>query len=119
MTDLVQILDPHITRGTSGNQQDADRFDITIRGLRDPRRPTRQRRTRRFDRIELVGLPVAATLLAVRTIDLDHHQALTAQMTRQPRPVRAGPFDPHPDERTETGEPTMQLAEPGRGRRER
>jgi hypothetical protein len=37
MTDLIQILDPHLTRGTARDQQDADRFDITIRGLRDPR----------------------------------------------------------------------------------
>ena len=101
MADLIQVLDAHVAARAARDQQRADRFDVAIGGLRDPRRPARQRRPRRFDRVELVGLAVAAALLAVRTIDLDHHQALAAQMTRQAGAIRAGAFHPDPIDRTE------------------
>jgi hypothetical protein len=57
--------------------------------------------------------------LAVRTIDLDHPQAATAQMARQSRPVRAGAFHPHPIDRAEQLQPRTQLAVTARRRRER
>ena len=119
VTDLIQVLDAHVAARAAHDQQRADRFDITIGGLRDPRRPTRQRGAGRFDRVELVGLAVAAPLLSVGTIDLDHHQAPAAQMTRQAGTIRAGAFHPDPIHGTEAGKPTVQLGVAGRCRRER
>src|SRR5437667_8193150 len=110
MADLIQILDPHLPCGATRDQQGTDRFDITIRRFRDPGRSPRPRGPCRLDRVELVGLAVTATLLAVGTINLDHHQALAAQMARQPGTIRTGAFDPDPIDRAETHQPTMQLA---------
>ena len=36
MADLVQILDAHVATRTARHQQRADRFHVTISGLRDP-----------------------------------------------------------------------------------
>ena len=49
----------------------------------------------------VVGLPVPPTQLTVRTIDLDHLEPTAAQITGQPRAVRAGAFHPHPTDRAE------------------
>jgi hypothetical protein len=119
MTDLIQILDPHVAARAAHDQQRADRFDITIRGFRDPPSAARQRRAGRFDRVELIGLAVAAPFLTVGTVDLDHDQAPAAQMTRQPGTTRAGPFHTDSGHVTEIGEPTMQLGITGRCRRDR
>ena len=119
MADLIQVLDAHVAARAARHQQRADRFDVSIGGLRDPRRTTRQRRPCRFDRVELVGLAVPTTLLSVRTIDLDHHQTPTAQMARQPGAVGAGAFHPDPRRRPEPRQPRTQLAVTSRRRRER
>ena len=72
-----------------------------------------------FDRIELIALAVLATLLPVRTIDLDHRHARGHEMAGDARPVRAGSLDPDPFDRTEAGHPRRQRPIPGSGRRER
>jgi hypothetical protein len=101
------------------HQQRADRLDITIGRLRDPRRTARQRGACRFDRVELVGLAIAAPLLTVGTVDLDHHQPPTPQMTSQPGTVRAGAFHSDPIHDTEARKPAGQLDIARRSRRER
>ena len=72
MADLIQIFDPHVTPGTARDQQHADRFDVTICCLRDPRSAARQRSPGRFDRVDRVRLAGPATQLTVGTINLDH-----------------------------------------------
>jgi hypothetical protein len=118
MSDLIQILDAYVAARTTHDQQRADRFDITIGCLRDPRRAARQCRTRRFDRVELVRLALAAPLLPIGAVDLDHQLAVAAQMTRQPGTVRAGALHPNSSHRTEAGQPAVQLGVARRCRRE-
>jgi hypothetical protein len=119
VADLIQVLDADVAARTACHQQRADRFDITIRGLRDPRCTTRQRGTRRFDRVELIRLAVPATLLPVRAVDLDHQHALTAQMARQPGAIGTRAFHPDPIDRAERGQPAGQRDITRRRRRER
>ena len=119
MADLVQALDPSVASGTLRDQQHPDRFDVAVRGLRDPRRTPRQRRTRRFDRVDRVGLPRPPAQLTVRPVDLDHLERTAPQITGQTRAVRAGAFDTHPAERAERRQPRTQLVIARRRRRER
>ena len=119
VADLVQVLDPHVATRSANDQQRADRFHVTIGGLRDPRRTTRQRGPRRFDRVNLVGLAGTATLLAVRTVDLDHHQTPAAEMAREAGAVGAGAFHPDPSRPSRTPPANREFGETGRRRRER
>ena len=119
VTDLIQILDAHVTTGATRDEQRPDRLDITIRALRDPRCPTRQRRPPGFDRVDHIGLPLPASQLTVRTINLDHDHTLATQITRETRTVRAGAFHPHPRQFSKAGQPAIQLPETRPRRRER
>jgi hypothetical protein len=57
------------------------------------RRSARQCSSGGLDGVELVGLAVAAPLLAVRAVDLDHGDAGGGEMAGESGAVGAGPFD--------------------------
>ena len=57
VSDLIQTPSAGLAAGTLRDQQRPDRFDVPVRGFRDPRRPTRQRGTGRFDRVDRSDLP--------------------------------------------------------------
>jgi hypothetical protein len=85
------------------DQQRSKRLDVAVAALGVTARTARQHRTCGLDRVELVGLPVAAPLLAVRAIHLDDRDTAHREMTGQTRPVGAGAFDTnslHHPERT-------------------
>ena len=82
-------------------------------------RSSRQHGACRLDRVELVGLAVAATLLPIRAINLDHGDARRREMTGQAGTVGAGPFDPDPLDRTERTQPRRQRVIASRRRRKR
>jgi hypothetical protein len=119
MPDLIQVLDADVATRTTGNQQHADRFHITVGRLGDPRGSTRQRRPSGFDRIEGVRLPTATSGLTVRSIDLDDREPAAAQMTSQAGPVSAGAFHTDTVNRSERRQPAIPPVVADGGRFER
>jgi hypothetical protein len=94
VAELAGAADANRAGGTLRDQQRPQRFDVAGAALRMALRAPRQRRSSRLDGVELVGLAVAAPLLAVRTVDLDHRDPRRREMPGQAWPVRAGPFNP-------------------------
>jgi hypothetical protein len=119
VTDLRERLGPSRSSRALGHQQHPDRFDVAIRGLGDPLRPARQGGPGGFDSVELIGLAVAATLLAVRSVDLDHRHRLTMQEPGQAHAVGTGPLHTDRHHLPEPGEPAVQVPIARRGRGER
>ncbi len=62
-----------------------------------------------FDGVELIGLAVLASLLPVRSIDLDHRHCQARQMTSHARPVGASALDPDTFDRAEPGHHTANI----------
>jgi hypothetical protein len=60
VTDLIQAAGARLASGTLRDEQRSDRFDVAVRGFRDPRRPARQRGPGRFDRVDRIGLAAHA-----------------------------------------------------------
>src|SRR5215211_2137287 len=60
----------------------------------------------RGDRILGIGLAALAAPLTVRSIHLDHRDALPEKMSRQPSAVAAGALDTDELDVTETSQPT-------------
>ena len=109
MTELAGGLDPDRTRANASRPATpVSASTVPVPPLAWPRGTTRQRCPRRFDRVELVGLAVATTFLAVRAIDLDHRHTRRCEVAGQPRTVGAGALHADPLERTERAEPTRQ-----------
>ena len=119
VTDLVQAAGAGLAAGTLRDQQRPDRFDVAVRGFRDPRRPARQRGAGRFDRVDRIGLALHAADLTVGAIDLDHDQPARLEIARQARAIRAGALDPDSCDRTERAQPVVQRDEPDGALRER
>jgi hypothetical protein len=80
--------------------------------------PAGQHRQGGGDRVDGVGLAVAAAGGAVGAVDLDHGQVLVAQVAGQARAERAGSLDAGAAEVTETLGPGQQLVVAGGGGRE-
>ena len=85
VTDLIQAAGAGLAAGTLRDQQRPDRFDVPVRGFRDPRRPARQRGAGRFDRVDRIRLALHAADLTVGAINLDHDQPTRLQIARQAR----------------------------------
>src|SRR5688572_16173860 len=119
MADLVEAPDSGLTARTFGDQQGPHRFHRPVAGLGDRSTATPECRSGRFDRVELIGLAVAATLLPVRAIDLDHFDPGALQKPGQPGAVGAGALDPDPGQLAEAGEPVVQVSVAGGCRRKR
>ena len=103
MADLIQVLDAQPVR-TTHDQQRPDRFDVTISLICLPipdARPDNAARAASIA-VEFVGLAVPALLLPIGSIDFDHHQPMTAEMTCQTGTVRTGSLhpNPHPPQRS-------------------
>ena len=92
---------------------------MTVTRLRDPFATTRQRATSSLDGVELIGLAVAAALLPVRTINLDHRHRRSREMTCKAGPIGAGALDPDTLDRAEPSHPRRQHPCPSARRRER
>jgi hypothetical protein len=60
--------------GTLRDQQRSQSFDVAGPALGLTACPAREHRACRFDRVELVRLPVPATRLSIRAIDLNDRQ---------------------------------------------
>ena len=111
---------PHaaLHRRTTHDPQRTNRFDITITSLRDRVRGPVQRSPRGSLGIDRVRLPPPATVLTVRTINLNDRDTRTGEVTTQPHTPRTRSLDADPVELTEPAEPGEQLTVPGPGRRE-
>jgi hypothetical protein len=94
MTELAGGADANRACGTFRDQQRAQRLHISVAAFGVSACSSRKHRAGGFDRVELVGLTVAAPLLSVRTINLDHGDTGRREMPRQARPVGPGPFHP-------------------------
>ena len=119
MTDLIQATGAGLAAGTLRDEQRADRFDVPVRGFRDPRRPARQRGAGGFDRVDRIGLAEHAANLSVGAINFDHDETARLEIAREARAIGAGPFDADASHGAERTQPIMQLGEPGGGRGER
>ena len=119
MPELADGLDPDRPSRALGDQQHAQRLDVTGGGLRSSAGPARQGSSSGFDGVELIGLAVAATSLTVRPVDLDHHDARCRQVPGESGTVAAGALHSDPLHRAEGAEPARQLVITGWGSRER
>ena len=84
-----------------------------------PGNPVIRLDARLLDRVELIALAVLASLLPVRSIDLDHRHPRRHETAGDTRPVRAGSFDPNAFDHTERRHPRRQRSMPASRRRER
>src|ERR1017187_6738669 len=89
---LDQSFDSSLTGRALGHDQDADRFDGTVSGLRTAGGPTAEGSSSGFDGVEGIGLATAASLVTVGTIHLDHGDARSAQVAGQPGTIGASPL---------------------------
>ena len=119
MAELVETLDACVASGAVGDQQHADRFDVAVGGLGHRPGAATERRPSCLDRVDGVGLAVAAPGLTARAVNLDHRHADTAQEAGQAGPVGAGALDTDSLQRAEPDQPGVQVGEPGGRRRER
>ena len=93
IAELDDRADPCRTRRAFRDHQRPQRLGSTVAGLGDPFATTRQRTTRGFDRVDPIGLAALATLLAVRTIHLDHRHRGSGEVTGEAGPIGAGALD--------------------------
>ena len=107
------------TRRTFGDQQRPYRFGERVTRLRLTVAAAGQRSAGSLDGVELIGLAVPASLLPVRTIDLDHRHRRSREMAGDTRAVRAGALDTNTFDRAEPAHPHRQTTMPVRGRAER
>ena len=119
MADLIEAADPGLTARALGDQQGPHRFHRPVAGLGHRSTTTPERRAGGFDRVEPVGLAVAATLLTVGSIHLDHLDPGALQEPGQAGAVGAGALDPHPGQVTEADQPAVQIPVAAWGGRER
>ena len=119
MAELVEILGAAVASRAVGDEQHPDRLDVAVSGLRHAVRSAAERGSSGLDRVDRIGIAVGPSSLPVRSTDLDHGDAGTAQEAGQPSPVGAGALDTDPIKRAEAAQPGVQLAEPSRRRRER
>ena len=119
MAKLAGGPDPDRARRTLRDQQRPQAFDIAGATLGVPARSSRQRRPGGLDRVELVGLAVAATFLPVRPIDLNDRDARGGEMSRQTGAIGASALHADPLKRTERAQPRQQpvIARRRRGKR--
>ena len=94
-------------------------FDASVLGLGHRGGVARLGGPGRRDRVEAVGLALAATPLAVRSIDLDDGHARLEQVAGEPGAVGAGALDPHPLDGAEALQPVQQSSIAGGGGGER
>jgi hypothetical protein len=97
-----------VDRAATGYPQIAQRFDaaVTLFGGTGPF--AGQGGLGRLDGVDRVGLALEPAGLAVRTVDLDHLDAFTAQPAGEPCSVGAGPLDPDPQQPPEPAHPGQQ-----------
>jgi hypothetical protein len=105
--------------GTFGDHQRADGLDQAVTALEPAGRRARLGRSGRADRVERVGLALAAPGRAVSPVDLDHRHPGCPGQAGQASTVGPGALDPDPVQRSETVQPGQKRPTPGRGGRER
>ncbi len=95
--ELVDRPGPVHDGGVVDDLELADRLDAAVTRLRCAGRPSRDHCTRCRDSVNGVGLAVAASCLAIGTIDLDHLDTSSAQVSGEAR----APAASHPRRTTE------------------
>lgn len=118
MADLVEAFDLGRLGRAFGHHQSPDRFHVPVAGLGRPQLPFTLSCSSGLDGVDHVGLALAASLLAVRAVHLDHLDTGPAQVAGQRGPVRTGALHPHLGERTEGPQPPQQRLIASRGGRE-
>ncbi len=119
MPELVQRLDTLLPCRTTGHQQHPHLLHRSVAPLRGHRRFTRQRCPGCRHRVGRVRLADLAALLPVGSIHLDGFDPDVGEEPRQAHSPRPGALHPNPVDRTEPGQPTHQVLEPGRVRGKR
>ena len=108
MAHLDQSLDPGLAGRALRHDENPDGLDGAVSGLGLAARPTTEGGPRCFDGIERVGLAAAATLLAIRSVDLYDVYAHPLEVTGQARSIGAGSFDADLGDAAEVLEPRHQ-----------
>jgi hypothetical protein len=90
---VVDRLGPLMAGAAPGHHQRPDRLHRAVPAFGRPRGPAALRGPRRADRIQRIGLAVAAPVLPVRAVHLDDPDAGRNQVPCQARAVAAGALD--------------------------
>ena len=116
-TGLVDGLGPLVAGAALGDHQRPDRLHRPIASLGRPGRPAGLRGPRRADRVQRIGLAVAAAVLPVSPDCLHDPDPGRGHMPGQARTVAAGALDADQGDRPEPAQPPEQAGVPGsRGR---
>ena len=116
-TGLVDGLGPLVAGAALGHHERPDRLHRPVAALRRPGRPAGLRGPRRADRVQRVGLAVAAAVLPVGPVHLDDPDPGRGHMPGQARAVAAGALDADQGDGPEPGQPAEQAGVPGCGGR--
>ena len=119
MTKLVECLDPLLTSRSSCHHQNPHFFDSTIPGLGNNSRSPGESSSSRRNSVGRIRFTDTASLLAVGTIHLHHHNLVVGEEPGETDTPRSGALHTNTNDMTKFGQPSEQTLESRFGSRKR